>query len=594
MTFNPTDSTGLPVPSPDGRRLAWTSNRHGERGGQIYLADWDHEAALRALDAAPERLAAETGRRRPGRARKTMSDGWRGPNSKDVSPAPPASGWPRDLHRRPTRAHRRRAPSRSGEHADRVRVHRRSARRRFLPPDRRPGRRADVHGRRQRAGARLLRVRTGGRRRGVRRLRHPRTRLRRLRLRQLRDPGRPGQDRRGPAVRARGHRGRRALDPEPLFRPALQGPDGAGSGRRGPARRHGTALPPMRAGRFRCRFDTAAAGSGVPVASIGGAGRGVPVRRDGDARWRTSSRASTTATPHVAGFDLPRGPRHAGTPRSSGSAGPAGTWSGRCPAPRGQTRPGLCWAPITTTWEHGHGGNSLAREHETGQVHPRRRTTTRLASPPSSRAAAALARTKHRRPVALAFWSGEELGLLGSSPLPAGRSRSPETGIAAYINLDMVGRVREKPAERAGRRFKPPTGRGVIEAANVPVGFDLALQGDPYLPTDSATFYNARHPHGEPLQRRARGLSPGPADSPDKLDYEALRGVARFNRPAGPAHRRPGRTPPPSRGSSAGCSAAAAGTRCAPTPAPSRTTPARRRGCCSRTSSRAAPRRRQA
>src|SRR5690606_29002284 len=33
---------GLPVPSPDGRRLAWTSTRHGGDGGQIYLADWDH------------------------------------------------------------------------------------------------------------------------------------------------------------------------------------------------------------------------------------------------------------------------------------------------------------------------------------------------------------------------------------------------------------------------------------------------------------------------------------------------------------------------------------------------------------------------
>ncbi len=40
---------GLPVPFPDGRRLAWTSTRHGGDGGQIYLADWSHEAALAAL-----------------------------------------------------------------------------------------------------------------------------------------------------------------------------------------------------------------------------------------------------------------------------------------------------------------------------------------------------------------------------------------------------------------------------------------------------------------------------------------------------------------------------------------------------------------
>ena len=46
---------GLPVPSPDGKTLAWTSTRGGGSAGQLYLADWNHEAALKALQAAPER-----------------------------------------------------------------------------------------------------------------------------------------------------------------------------------------------------------------------------------------------------------------------------------------------------------------------------------------------------------------------------------------------------------------------------------------------------------------------------------------------------------------------------------------------------------
>lgn len=46
---------GLPVPSPDGKRLAWTSNRGGGREGQIFLAEWNHERALTALKAAPPR-----------------------------------------------------------------------------------------------------------------------------------------------------------------------------------------------------------------------------------------------------------------------------------------------------------------------------------------------------------------------------------------------------------------------------------------------------------------------------------------------------------------------------------------------------------
>jgi Tol biopolymer transport system component len=46
---------GLPVPSPDGRRLAWTSNRGGGREGHIFLAEWNHAAALAAVRAAPPR-----------------------------------------------------------------------------------------------------------------------------------------------------------------------------------------------------------------------------------------------------------------------------------------------------------------------------------------------------------------------------------------------------------------------------------------------------------------------------------------------------------------------------------------------------------
>ena len=46
---------GLPVPSPDGRQLAWTSSRGGGREGQIFLAQWNHDAARKALAAAPLR-----------------------------------------------------------------------------------------------------------------------------------------------------------------------------------------------------------------------------------------------------------------------------------------------------------------------------------------------------------------------------------------------------------------------------------------------------------------------------------------------------------------------------------------------------------
>jgi Tol biopolymer transport system component len=46
---------GLPVPSPDGRQLAWTSSRSDGGAGQIFLAQWNHEAAMKALASAPAR-----------------------------------------------------------------------------------------------------------------------------------------------------------------------------------------------------------------------------------------------------------------------------------------------------------------------------------------------------------------------------------------------------------------------------------------------------------------------------------------------------------------------------------------------------------
>jgi Tol biopolymer transport system component len=50
---------GLPVPSPDGRQLAWTSTRGGGSEGQIFLAQWNHEKALEALRAAPLRAGSK-------------------------------------------------------------------------------------------------------------------------------------------------------------------------------------------------------------------------------------------------------------------------------------------------------------------------------------------------------------------------------------------------------------------------------------------------------------------------------------------------------------------------------------------------------
>jgi Tol biopolymer transport system component len=50
---------GLPVPSPDGKTLAWTSSRAGGSAGQLFLAQWNHEKALAALKSAAPRKPAK-------------------------------------------------------------------------------------------------------------------------------------------------------------------------------------------------------------------------------------------------------------------------------------------------------------------------------------------------------------------------------------------------------------------------------------------------------------------------------------------------------------------------------------------------------
>ena len=49
---------GLAAFTPDGSKISWTSNATPKKKSQIFLADWDHEAAKRLLAQAPRRKTA--------------------------------------------------------------------------------------------------------------------------------------------------------------------------------------------------------------------------------------------------------------------------------------------------------------------------------------------------------------------------------------------------------------------------------------------------------------------------------------------------------------------------------------------------------
>jgi hypothetical protein len=102
---------------------------------------------------------------------------------------------------------------------------------------------------------------------------------------------------------------------------------------------------------------------------------------------------------------------------------------------------------------------------------------------------------KLSRDVIFAAWSGEELGLLGSNhwaeslaKMITGDGSAKLKGmIAAYLNMDMIGRFNKTVVLQGvgSSSFWP----GEIERRNAPIGLPITTQNDAHLPTDSTVFY---------------------------------------------------------------------------------------------------------
>ncbi len=131
------------------------------------------------------------------------------------------------------------------------------------------------------------------------------------------------------------------------------------------------------------------------------------------------------------------------------------------------------------------------------------------------------------RAVVFALWSGEEIGLIGSSYF-AEHPPVVLSNVVAYVNFDMIGRLRENKLNLQGAGSST-IWRRVIERRNVPAGFNLVLQDDPYLPTDVTAFY----PKGVPVLSFFTGSHEEyhrPTDKPDTLNYEGLERITEFAR----------------------------------------------------------------
>ena len=272
-------------------------------------------------------------------------------------------------------------------------------------------------------------------------------------------------------------------------------------------------------------FDTALAGSGIVAASISGTAAAAMLAAAPGNTLESVQRSLDSGNPHVPGFPLPdltvtidavvQRERQTG-------ANLVAYLPATIPAPGDKP-----WIGLGAHYDHlGHGGNgnSLARKEEAGQVHA---GADDNASGTAAVLAAGetLAHGPRRRHVLLAFWSGEELGLIGSSAFIA-KPPVPLEAMEAYLNFDMVGRMEDNKltVQAVGTSAIWPR---VIEQANIAAGFDLQLQADPYQPTDVASFNQASVPclsfftgtHADYHR---------PTDTADKIDYEDLDRVVGF------------------------------------------------------------------
>jgi len=136
-----------------------------------------------------------------------------------------------------------------------------------------------------------------------------------------------------------------------------------------------------------------------------------------------------------------------------------------------------------------------------------------------------------KRDLVFAAWTGEELGLLGSDHFAKslaesmGHEQDISQRVAAYLNMDMVGRLEDKLVlSGVGSSSE---WRGLIERRNIPVGLPVSATDDSYLPTDATSFYLKKVPILSAFTGAHEDYHT-PRDTADKLNYDGTKNVARF------------------------------------------------------------------
>ena len=265
-------------------------------------------------------------------------------------------------------------------------------------------------------------------------------------------------------------------------------------------------------------FDTAIAGSGIPAASISGAVAGDILA---GRQLEEIQKQFDTGNPHVTGFAIDgvrvrlrtRVERERKTGRNVIAYLPATAATNEIPKP---------WVVVGAHYDHlgrGSGGNSLATRDEVGRAHVGADDNASGTAAVIALADSLAQQPARRRHLLIALWSAEEIGLIGSNQFVTAPPVAIDQ-IAAYINFDMVGRMQNNKLAVQATGTSPVWG-SLVERANVRAGFDIAMQPDPYQPTDVSSFNQA----GVPSLNFTTGAHTDyhkPSDTADKINYEDL------------------------------------------------------------------------
>ena len=132
---------------------------------------------------------------------------------------------------------------------------------------------------------------------------------------------------------------------------------------------------------------------------------------------------------------------------------------------------------------------------------------------------------KFKRGIIFCWWTGEELGLIGSAQY-AKNPLIPFKQVSAYVNLDMVGRLKDNKLIVQGLGTSS-VWKKIIEKRNVAAGFSLKLENAPPRNTDNGSI----DPKGVPSLAIFTGLHKDyhkPTDDPATLNYEGMERIAQF------------------------------------------------------------------